>query len=222
MITSARRPLERWCYAVTSRYCRTASSRGHRLRGLQLLGVALLASLQLPLAQPHPGAAAVFVDKLHAGRFEGASNDIKRRAARLTHAGFKLMHGYDADARAPRELLLVPSKQSAGRPALTRRDHSGKVPKTADSHNSIKFLLTNLLINILWLHGSYMERTMIPKHDTTARRRYFIGGSDARIIMGNDEAALLQLWREKRGEVEPEDLSTHLLVQLGLATEELN
>ena len=39
-----------------------------------------------------------------------------------------------------------------------------------------------------------------------ADRRYFIGGSDARIIMGNDEAALLRLWREKRGEVEPEDL----------------
>jgi predicted phage-related endonuclease len=53
-------------------------------------------------------------------------------------------------------------------------------------------------------------------------RRYFIGGSDARIIMGNDEAALLSLWREKRGEVEPEDLSGNLLVQLGLATEDLN
>ena len=53
-------------------------------------------------------------------------------------------------------------------------------------------------------------------------RRYFIGGSDARIIMGTDEAALLGLWREKRGEVEPEDLSGNLLVQLGLATEELN
>ena len=34
-------------------------------------------------------------------------------------------------------------------------------------------------------------------------RRSFIGGSDARIIMGNDEAALLHLWQEKRGEVEP-------------------
>ena len=41
-------------------------------------------------------------------------------------------------------------------------------------------------------------------------RRYFIGGSDARIIMGDDEAALLRLWREKRGEVEPEDLSGNL------------
>jgi predicted phage-related endonuclease len=53
-------------------------------------------------------------------------------------------------------------------------------------------------------------------------RRYFIGGSDARIIMGADEAALLRLWREKRGEVEPEDLSGNLVVQLGLVTEELN
>ena len=36
-----------------------------------------------------------------------------------------------------------------------------------------------------------------------SNRRYFIGGSDARIIMGEDEEALIRLWREKRGEVEP-------------------
>jgi putative phage-type endonuclease len=53
-------------------------------------------------------------------------------------------------------------------------------------------------------------------------RRYFIGGSDARVIMGNDEAALIQLWHEKRGEAEPQDLSGNLVVQLGAATEELN
>ena len=53
-------------------------------------------------------------------------------------------------------------------------------------------------------------------------RRSFIGGSDARIIMGEDEAALLRLWREKRGEAEPEDLSGNLIVQLGLVTEALN
>ena len=53
-------------------------------------------------------------------------------------------------------------------------------------------------------------------------RRFFIGGSDARIIMGGDEAALLRLWHEKRGEAEPEDLSSNLVVQLGAATEELN
>jgi predicted phage-related endonuclease len=53
-------------------------------------------------------------------------------------------------------------------------------------------------------------------------RRYFIGGSDARIIMGDDEGALIRLWRENRGEVEPEDLSGNLIVQLGLVTEDLN
>jgi len=53
-------------------------------------------------------------------------------------------------------------------------------------------------------------------------RRYFIGGSDARIIMGDDEGALLRLWREKRGEIEPDDLSGNLVVQLGIATEDLN
>ena len=52
--------------------------------------------------------------------------------------------------------------------------------------------------------------------------RYFIGGSDARIIMGKDEAALVRLWQEKRGEVEPEDLSDNLIVQLGTVTEDLN
>src|SRR6202012_2299404 len=45
---------------------------------------------------------------------------------------------------------------------------------------------------------------------------------DARIIMGDDQAALLRLWHEKRGEAEPEDLSGNLIVQLGLVTEELN
>jgi predicted phage-related endonuclease len=53
-------------------------------------------------------------------------------------------------------------------------------------------------------------------------RRHFIGGSDARIIMGADEAALIRLWREKRGEAESEDLSSNLLVQLGVTTEGLN
>jgi predicted phage-related endonuclease len=53
-------------------------------------------------------------------------------------------------------------------------------------------------------------------------RRAFIGGSDARIIMDDDEAALLRLWREKRGEAEPEDLSGNLIVQLGAVTEDLN
>jgi predicted phage-related endonuclease len=40
--------------------------------------------------------------------------------------------------------------------------------------------------------------------------------------MGNDESRLISLWREKRGEAEPEDLSGELLVQLGNITEALN
>src|ERR1700757_1003900 len=56
----------------------------------------------------------------------------------------------------------------------------------------------------------------------TADRRYFVGGSDARIIMGNDETALLRLWRGKSGENEPEGPSGNLIVQLGVVTEELN
>ena len=60
------------------------------------------------------------------------------------------------------------------------------------------------------------------RNTLAVHRRSFIGGSDARIIMGEDEAPLIRLWREKRGEIEPEDLSGNLVVQLGLATEELN
>jgi predicted phage-related endonuclease len=58
--------------------------------------------------------------------------------------------------------------------------------------------------------------------NTLSDRRACIGGSDARIIMGDDGAALIQLWKEKRGEVEPADLSGDLIVQLGTVTEHLN
>jgi hypothetical protein len=60
-----------------------------------------------------------------------------------------------------------------------------------------------------------------PQEDRLPRRQ-FLGGSDARIIMSPDEAALIRLWKEKRGEVEPEDFSDNLVVQLGVATEAFN
>ena len=66
-----------------------------------------------------------------------------------------------------------------------------------------------------------MGQTQVRKF-TEISRRTFIGGSDVRIIMGHDEAALVRLWREKRGEADPEDLSGNLIVQLGSATEDLN
>lgn len=56
----------------------------------------------------------------------------------------------------------------------------------------------------------------------TVDRRSFVGGSDARTIMGDDETKLLRLWREKRGEEAAEDLSDNLIVQLGTITEDLN
>ena len=64
--------------------------------------------------------------------------------------------------------------------------------------------------------------TSAPVYPNVGNRRSFIGGSDARIIMGSDEVALVRLWQEKRGEAEPPNYSDNLLVQLGVATEPLN
>jgi predicted phage-related endonuclease len=71
------------------------------------------------------------------------------------------------------------------------------------------------------MRSGIAEEKMLPKAYQFGRR-FFVGGSDARIIMGNDEVALVRLWREKRGEADPADLSGNLIVQLGTATEELN
>src|SRR5262245_14392920 len=67
-----------------------------------------------------------------------------------------------------------------------------------------------------------MRSGMDHKHPCVLARTNFIGGSDVRIIMGDDEPALFRLWREKRGEAEPQDYSDNLLVQLGLAIEPFN
>jgi predicted phage-related endonuclease len=53
-------------------------------------------------------------------------------------------------------------------------------------------------------------------------RREAIGGSDANIILSGDEAAILKLWRVKRGEEGPDDLSGVLPVMLGCWTESFN
>lgn len=55
-----------------------------------------------------------------------------------------------------------------------------------------------------------------------ARRKESLGASDANTIMSGDDARLLQLWLEKTGQAEPEDLSRNLPVQLGIWTEPLN
>ena len=40
--------------------------------------------------------------------------------------------------------------------------------------------------------------------------------------MSPDEATLIRLWKEKRGEVEPKTSPGNLIVQLGIVTEALN
>jgi putative phage-type endonuclease len=66
------------------------------------------------------------------------------------------------------------------------------------------------------------EGRIQPAQGSAVQRQQYIGGSDARVIMGADEAALLRLWQEKRGEAEPPDYSDNLVVQLGVAIEPLN
>jgi len=53
-------------------------------------------------------------------------------------------------------------------------------------------------------------------------RMFSIGGSDAKIIMSGDQKAIEQLWMEKRGEADLEDLSEIILINLGNLTEPLN
>jgi predicted phage-related endonuclease len=55
-----------------------------------------------------------------------------------------------------------------------------------------------------------------------AFRRKVIGGSDANIIMGEDSERILRLWQLKRGEIQDEDLSDVLPVQMGVFTEPFN
>lgn len=58
--------------------------------------------------------------------------------------------------------------------------------------------------------------------DQRSSRRFYLGGSDANTIMSGDVERIIRLWQEKRGEVEPEDLSDVLQVQLGAYTEAFN
>jgi predicted phage-related endonuclease len=126
---------------------------------------------------------------------------------------------------------LRPAKQNTRRFDLSRGDHFVS--------ELIEFLLTlaanqNNRISIISLSGPpFFDRARLGTQGSTmtdneARprqwldRRTFIGGSDARVIMDDDEAALVRLWQEKRGESDPLDLSANLIVQLGKATEELN
>jgi predicted phage-related endonuclease len=53
-------------------------------------------------------------------------------------------------------------------------------------------------------------------------RSHAIGGSDANVILSGNQDRILDLWREKRGQQPPADLSDRLPVALGNWTEEFN
>jgi len=54
------------------------------------------------------------------------------------------------------------------------------------------------------------------------KRRYSIGGSDMNIIMSGNEEKISKLWKQKRGDIESEDLSRILPVRMGSFTEPFN
>jgi YqaJ-like viral recombinase domain len=86
------------------------------------------------------------------------------------------------------------------------------IPESYELSSSERYAKT--MENVMASNAASVEKSV--------DRRPFVGGSDARIIMGDNENALIRLWREKRGEIEPEDLSDNLIVQLGSVTEDLN
>jgi predicted phage-related endonuclease len=58
--------------------------------------------------------------------------------------------------------------------------------------------------------------------EAKAARKNSIGGSDAKIIMSGDQHAVMDLWLQKRGEIEGPDFDDVILIHLGNVTEELN
>ena len=59
-------------------------------------------------------------------------------STRLTDSSLKLVHGYDAHARALGQFLLAPCKEAARGPALFWAITNDRLPRLIDSHNSIE------------------------------------------------------------------------------------
>jgi hypothetical protein len=77
------------------------------------------------LSEAHSRPSTIFVNELDALPFESSPNHIKGRAMRLTCPSFQLVHCYNPNSRFVCEILLAPSKEPAGGPALFRRNHAG-------------------------------------------------------------------------------------------------
>jgi hypothetical protein len=70
----------------------------------------------LAFAQAHAGATAVLVDEFDTSDLERTSYDLKGSSTRLTGPSLKLVHCYDAHARALGQFLLAPCKEAARSP----------------------------------------------------------------------------------------------------------
>jgi hypothetical protein len=85
--------------------------------------------------------------------------------------------------------------------------HEGS--KSVSRVNSIVFQLT-LEIIVFFISFELLSmawRCNMVRGQSSVHRRCFVGGSEGGVIMGDEQGALLHLWREKRGEAEPDDLS---------------
>ena len=182
----------------------------------------------LPFAQAHTGATTVLVDEFDASGLQCAPNRriIGRGHRRLSLSQLGPADRGDAESRRAGEVFSTPAKEGAGGSDLS----TSQRPKFhVDMFYTVRYksyrqFEYGRLAGYQETPFSMVKKEMRPvwARCSNESRGSFVGGSDARIIMGSDEAALVRLWREKRGEAEPEDLSGNLIVQLGSATEELN
>jgi YqaJ-like viral recombinase domain len=188
------------------------------------------------LTEANARTSAVLRNKRYAGCFQCCTQLLNRRNPRVS-TRFKPIYSGLSDVSGAGKIGCAPIERGPGHSTLSRRhivEISRESHLAANDHN---YGLCDMILIIYdnkvghHLEGSTDKETSVKftrndiiasPRSRQAHRRQFIGGSEARIIMSADEAALIRLWKEKRGEAEPEDLSENLVVQLGVVTEELN
>ena len=119
---------------------------------------------------------------------------IERRKIRAL-SGFNAGHRIGRDLRQARQLSNADPQRGTSHTDLRRRNHELCTPCRYAPRVVLGYILGTKNLQT----GNIMG---------TQDRRTYLGGSDARTILGSDENALIRLWQEKRGEIEPEDLST--------------
>src|SRR4051812_5713411 len=145
-----------------------------------------------------------------------------------TARSFALVIEVWLSANSARRIVVMPTAEAFARSAALQRISA----RAARSWALVNALL--LAVDVFIAYGMFhsiwgkwsplLEVQMETKTGAPLgqARREYIGGSDARMIMGDDFEGLVRLWREKRAEGEPLDLSDNLAVQLGSVTEDLN